>query len=41
MRELEAENPEEFRAYMRLESAMYRKILDRIESILYTYTHNI
>ena len=41
MRELEAENPEDFQAYTRMEPAMFRNLLDRIEPRITKQTTNM
>ena len=41
MRELEAENPEDFQAYTRMEPAMFRELLDRIAPRITKQTTNM
>ena len=41
MRELEAENPEDFQAYTRMEPVMFRELLDRIEPRITKQTINM
>ena len=41
MRELDAENPEDFQAYTHMEPAMFRELLDRIEPRITKQTTNM